>query len=114
MYLRKVEKQSKKSQHCQRHNEVLRVCEIMHELSVTNVKLVLHSDDSQHLEERNFNSEEHSTFVHRRLKSNAVVAHELSPQTSDIGTKRQVMIKPKFCRPGQESYDARDMHMDPQ
>ncbi len=24
------------------------------------------------------------------------------------------MTKPKFCRPGQESHDARDMHMDPQ
>jgi hypothetical protein len=28
--------------------------------------------------------------------------------------KKQVMTKPKFCRPGQESHDARDMHMDPQ
>jgi hypothetical protein len=88
MYLRKVEKQSKKPQHCQPHNEVLRVCEIMHELSVTNVKLVLHSDDTHHLEERNFNSEEHTNFLHRRLKSNAVVTHELPPQTSDIGGRR--------------------------
>jgi len=93
MYLRKVEKRSKKPQHCQRHNEVLRVCEIMHELSVTNVKLVLHSDDTHHLEERNFNSEEHTNFLHRRLKSNAVVAHELSPQTS--GHRRKEIITNK-------------------
>ncbi len=31
----------------------------MHELSVTNVKLVLHSDDSHHLEERNFRRTQH-------------------------------------------------------